>query len=342
MSLPSPAAPTGNRFALVTPDNNSAPIIIVTILSLTFSFLIFAVRLLLVKWRRLALDDAVLALAHAVGVGQWVSVFVGLDNGLGKNLALLTQTEQARTASAVLASRTLFLVSLCLSKLSVLFVIRSLFSWEKKRKTLVTYVTIVVVALWGFAAALTLSVRCSSDYVLGGGEAKCFNHLVRLRAIMVVDIITESAIFVLPPILLSRLNMATRKKYLVVIAFSSRLPLIIFSILYLRVQSNYIRISSSGTAIVPTILFQEIYLGYSLMSATIPCLKSFVHGFTTGGVPDALATRDSAFAGPGICTSTNAETCETSEPTITQFYRYHRGWKVVEESRVAAAYDLGG
>jgi hypothetical protein len=142
-------------------------------------------------------------------------------------------------SQAVLASRTLFLVSLCLSKLSVLLVIRSLFSWEKKRKTLVTYVTIVVVALWGFAAALTLSVRCSSDYVLGGGEAKCFNHvgpslycrgfadsqqLVRLRAIMVVDIITESAIFVLVPIFLSRLNMATRKKYLVVIAFSSRLP----------------------------------------------------------------------------------------------------------------------
>jgi hypothetical protein len=64
MSLPSPAAPTGNRFALVTPDNNSAPIIIVTILSLAFSFLVFAVRLLVVKWRRLALDDAVLALAH--------------------------------------------------------------------------------------------------------------------------------------------------------------------------------------------------------------------------------------------------------------------------------------
>jgi hypothetical protein len=62
--LPLPAAPTGNRFALVTPLNNSAPIIIVTILSLTFSFLIFAVRLLFVKWRRLALDDAVLALAH--------------------------------------------------------------------------------------------------------------------------------------------------------------------------------------------------------------------------------------------------------------------------------------
>ncbi|KAH8750657.1 hypothetical protein BGZ57DRAFT_120495 [Hyaloscypha finlandica] len=280
--LPLPAAPTGNRFALVTPLNNNAPIIIVTILSLTFSFLIFAVRLLFVKWRRLALDDAVLALAHVVGVGQWSSVFVALNNGLGKNLALVTGTEQARMG--VLAGRTLFLVSLFLSKLSVLLVIRSLFSWERRRKTLATHVTILVVTLWGFAAALTLSVRCSPDYVLGRGEAQCLNHLVRLRAIMVVDILTESAIFVLPLVFLNGLHMATRKKNLVIIAFSSRLPLIILSILYLRIQSNYIRISSSGTAIVPVVLFQEIYLGYSLMSATIPCLKSFVQGFTTGGV----------------------------------------------------------
>jgi hypothetical protein len=34
-----------------------------------------------------------------VGVGQWSSVFVALNNGLGKNLALVTGTEQARMAS---------------------------------------------------------------------------------------------------------------------------------------------------------------------------------------------------------------------------------------------------
>jgi hypothetical protein len=34
-----------------------------------------------------------------VGVKQWSSVFVALDNGLGKNLALVTGTEQARMAS---------------------------------------------------------------------------------------------------------------------------------------------------------------------------------------------------------------------------------------------------
>jgi len=35
---------------------------------------------------------------------------------------------------------------------------------------------------------------------------------------------------------------------------------------------------------IPSLLLQEILLAYALMSATIPCLKSFVQGFTTGGV----------------------------------------------------------
>jgi hypothetical protein len=41
---------------------------------------------------------------------------------------------------------------------------------------------------------------------------------------MVVDILTESAIFVLPLFFLNGLHMAAQKKNLVIIAFSSRLP----------------------------------------------------------------------------------------------------------------------
>jgi hypothetical protein len=62
--LPEPAPPTGDRFAVVTPDDNAAPLIIVTILSLVFSFFVFGIRILVVKWRRSSVDDWTLALAH--------------------------------------------------------------------------------------------------------------------------------------------------------------------------------------------------------------------------------------------------------------------------------------
>jgi len=64
MVLPAPAQPTGSRFTLATSTNDSAPIIVATILSLIFSTLIFSVRLFLVKWKRHSLDDAVLGAGH--------------------------------------------------------------------------------------------------------------------------------------------------------------------------------------------------------------------------------------------------------------------------------------
>ncbi|OCL13639.1 hypothetical protein AOQ84DRAFT_351906 [Glonium stellatum] len=42
--------------------------------------------------------------------------------------------------------------------------------------------------------------------------------------------------------------------------------------------------SKKGVSISPVIVWQEILIGYSLMSTTIPCLKGFVEQFTTGGM----------------------------------------------------------
>jgi hypothetical protein len=62
--LPLPAEPTGNRFVVVTPDDHSAPLLVVAILSLVYSCLLFATRILGVKWKRYGWDDGILALAH--------------------------------------------------------------------------------------------------------------------------------------------------------------------------------------------------------------------------------------------------------------------------------------
>jgi len=96
MSLPQPAAAGGNRFALVTPDDNSAPLIIVTILALIFSFLTFAARIFAVKWKSYGADDHVLGVAHIVAVGQWVTMFLALHNGLGRSFSTLKEGELSR------------------------------------------------------------------------------------------------------------------------------------------------------------------------------------------------------------------------------------------------------
>ncbi|KAH8811109.1 hypothetical protein F5884DRAFT_265992 [Xylogone sp. PMI_703] len=282
-ALPLPAEPTGNRFALVTPDDNSAPVLIVTILSLIFTTLIFAARLLIVKWKRHGYDDGLLALGHLSALGHWIAIFFALQKGLGKSLRIISAGQQAVIGKALLTGRALLFPSIYFSKLSILLIIRSLFNWETRWKRLLLDAAIFVVTLWGIGATLATSISCPVYNTLDENNP-CSGQALRLRVVLILDMVTEGIIFGLPVVFIYTFEIADSYKLLVIAAFASRLPLLAFSTMYLLSWTSYIATNSTGTAIVPAIIWQEIFIGYSLMSATIPCLKSFVEDFRTGGM----------------------------------------------------------
>jgi hypothetical protein len=56
----------------------------------------------------------------------------------------------------------------------------------------------------------------------------------------------------------------------------------VLSILHLHYVANYTGSDNPGIAIVPVIVIQQVQLCWSLISATIPNLKSFVKSFSSG------------------------------------------------------------
>ena len=111
--------------------------------------------------------------------------------------------------------------ALCLSKLSVLVVLRRLFHHENARKLLIVDATILWVAAWGFVATITLSVGCSPLYLTENGQCP---HLVgRMRGVMLTEIITEFWLFFLCPLFLYSFDIAFKTKLLVMSAFLCRL-----------------------------------------------------------------------------------------------------------------------
>ncbi len=54
------------------------------------------------------------------------------------------------------------------------------------------------------------------------------------------------------------------------------------SILHLHYVAEYTKSDNPGVAIVPVIVIQQVELCWSLMSATIPNLKTFVKSFSSG------------------------------------------------------------
>lgn len=82
-------------------------------------------------------------------------------------------------------------------------------------------------------------------------------------------------------------------KFQVFLAFAFRLPLIAFSAAHLSLFDQYIRSSSPLFDISGSLLLQQVMLTYSLISATIPNLKSFMKSLSTGlGVSFGFMDKD--------------------------------------------------
>lgn len=82
-------------------------------------------------------------------------------------------------------------------------------------------------------------------------------------------------------------------KFQVFLAFAFRLPLIAFSVAHLSLFDQYLRSTSPLFIISGSLIVQQVMLTYSLISATIPNLKSFMKSFSTGlGVSFGFMDKD--------------------------------------------------
>ena len=308
------AAPSDNRFAPFTPEDHSAPIWIASILSFIFAYTILLVRLGFVKWNMHGLDDMLLTLGHLIGLGMWASLFESLNNGLGKALHPLSEHELFHMSKSFAASRILLFIALTFSKLSSIVFIQSIFDYIKDI-LLISNVMMGIVTAWGLAAALTVSIGCSPDHILVEENLHCINDVTRLKAITIVDATSEIAMIFLPVVPLLRLQMPRKTKFLVMLAFSTRIPNVIISIMHFETYSSFIHHGDRGVAIVAPVVWQNALLSYHFMSATIPALKGFMTGFTTGGMGYTSGTI-STLQGSGGNNSYNMLSVPKAKPKV--------------------------
>lgn len=78
-------------------------------------------------------------------------------------------------------------------------------------------------------------------------------------------------------------------KFQVVAAFAFRAPLVIFSAFHLASMKEYQFSTEPQFAVTTALLYQQVMVAWSLISATIPNLGSFIKSFSMGlGVPMGL------------------------------------------------------
>ncbi|KAK4544788.1 hypothetical protein LTR36_004037 [Oleoguttula mirabilis] len=200
--------PAGNRFAVSTPDDHQASLWITSLLSLMFSVVVLAARVV-VKWGAFGADDIALGIAYVLATAHWITMYMAMSRGLGKSATLLSHqmvVEMSKVRALVYTSRILLLVVTGLTKCTV---------------------------------------------------------IGRWRAIATIDIILEVGLAVLPAYL-----------------FSTALPISAYVVSY----AAYLSGGRPGIGMVTTLVWQEVWIAYALMSATVPILKGFVGRFTTAAL----------------------------------------------------------
>ncbi|SMQ54586.1 unnamed protein product [Zymoseptoria tritici ST99CH_1A5] len=271
-----PSNPT-YTFSPVTSTDRAGIVWVAGILSFMFTLLVLITRFQ-IKGHTLGLDDWLIAGATIVATGQYIAVYIGLNEGLGTSSTLLSQDHAGRLAHAVLASEVMFILALMLSKFSVLFFMKRLFTKEHRAAWLCCNLGFVLTAIWGVACAIGISVGCGS-YMMLYGPARCDGKLARWSVTIALDGALEVAYVGLAVLLVYPLQMKRTIKATVVFAFSFRLTCAVLAALHGYWISLYVHSSDPGLAIADVLVWQQVALGYALIATTIPTLKNFIRGY---------------------------------------------------------------
>jgi hypothetical protein len=101
-------------------------------------------------------------------------------------------------------------------------------------------------------------------------------------AIGLVDVVIEVTLLVLPIYLVWPLQMPLKSKFLVTLAFSCRVAIIPVAILRLLSLHNSSGSTDYSFDIVLAIVYAQVEMHFSLIAATVPCLRPFLKAWNTG------------------------------------------------------------
>lgn len=125
---------------------------------------------------------------------------------------------------------------------------------------------------------------------------------------------TELAIVIIPAWSISKIQVKESKKRLVIFVFSFRLVVAGFSIAVMVNYFRYLRGSRREIDLVNTVAWQEILVGFSLVSASIPCIRAFLWAFMSMGLHDIDGSYFSASGSHGASQQLRSQRSGTHVP----------------------------
>ncbi|KAL6705998.1 hypothetical protein ACN47E_006100 [Coniothyrium glycines] len=266
----------GHRFAYNSATDHRGPIWIATLLCMTYTLGSLLLRIY-IKRHIFSWDDYLLTASSIVALCQFCLCYAALKRGAGCSLH---DFEDAKVLGRIVfVARLLFLVSLYLAKLSVLAILCRVFVRDQPRLKLLCSLTSGLIVSSAFGSIFASSVKCPTSALFSNKH--CDGQIIRWQLATAFDIVTEIAMLLLLPCLLWQVQMRLYMKMHVVLAFCSRISIVPISIVYLEAWQDYTKGPPSSLRVSQILIWQQILLAFSLITATVPSLKSFLESLST-------------------------------------------------------------
>ncbi|KAH8801763.1 hypothetical protein F5884DRAFT_527266 [Xylogone sp. PMI_703] len=278
---------------LITATDKAGLIVVITTFFLSCIWLALCVRLYVRvrvngPWK---LDDYCVAAATVLSTIRSILVYVGVNKGYGKSATLLHGDDFVRIGRIIFGDTILFFLALMVSKWSIVLLCMRLS--PAKAHSRVLWGTFIAAAAWALASILLISINCNSSHALTNLAGTCPSLAARWKVSVALDMITEAALFGCCMYLVVGLKMSWSLKTVVVVAFSIRLPTIIFAGLRLDAVDNQVASSDPTLLGAYTASWMQIELDYSIMAATLSCLGAFLKPFSQEMGPSRSDTQRS-------------------------------------------------
>ncbi|QIW95586.1 hypothetical protein AMS68_001104 [Peltaster fructicola] len=271
-------------FTTPTGDNSRPWLWTVSLLSLLYSLLALGARITS-KWDLLWFDDALLGGAYIIAFAHYGTIFSAISNGLGTTVGTVLDWEEDLAAKTYFTSRILYLVAMCLSKISVLAFARRIFSGNIYFEKPIFGAALAMSIIWGVLAATLSSAGCTPVQVLTAQQdAVCPSNRARWIVIVVLDVVTELLLLAIPVWFVSKNQIKASKKRVVAFVFAFRLVVAAFAICTAVSYFTFLNGAQDNIGLSATVAWQEVLLGTSLVSASIPSLRSFLWAFMSRGM----------------------------------------------------------
>ncbi|KXT16168.1 hypothetical protein AC579_890, partial [Pseudocercospora musae] len=271
--------PAGTRyFTQITEYDHSGWLYIITLLSFIYVVITFIIRFV-VKYGMYGLEDWALLAATVLAVGQYIAVLAGLSEGLGKSTSLLDSAQISKIEQYASAHVFLYFLAHCGSKISTALLTRRLFENGRPRNAHLCWGLVAFSAVYGLGCILSTAIGCPSPGYVTGAEEVCPNRFVRWQIILALDIVSEALLVFVPLFLIMEILIKHAAKITVTLVFAFRLVDVLFAAMNLHQVGVVQKSDDPGVAIVQPLIWTVTELLWSIIAASLPCLKSFMKPF---------------------------------------------------------------